>query len=269
MNEQSPFLVAPYAALAGVYEAAGFADYTRNTVLSYVNHAQTLDFAGRRIIDLGCGTGVASWLLAARGFRVTGVDSSPHMIAQAEAREQDQGADEPSTLEGPDFVHEDMRTLDIPAGTVDMVLALDGVFNLLLSPGDVQRMFSRVADWLGPERFFIFDVWTITGLARLWGTGDRVIYDNHADLLVLARHDFSYEALAVTTRYTILQRGPDGWTRHDEVHKTRSFPLQGIARTLERSGFEVLALVTPELQPFDVENDAYGRAVFMARRANA
>ncbi len=42
--------------------------------------------AGERILDLGCGDGALTEELAARGARVTGIDSSPAMVAAARAR---------------------------------------------------------------------------------------------------------------------------------------------------------------------------------------
>src|SRR5438270_12987517 len=39
--------------------------------------------AGERILDLGCGTGHLTHVIAASGAEVTGIDSSPEMIARA------------------------------------------------------------------------------------------------------------------------------------------------------------------------------------------
>ncbi len=53
------------------------------------------DLGGKRVIDLGCGEGRTSRILAARGARVTGVDLAPRLIEAARAREaaEPQGID--------------------------------------------------------------------------------------------------------------------------------------------------------------------------------
>jgi ubiquinone/menaquinone biosynthesis C-methylase UbiE len=45
------------------------------------------DLAGRRTLDVGCGTGTLAVALAERGGKVWGVDSSPEMLAEAQAKE--------------------------------------------------------------------------------------------------------------------------------------------------------------------------------------
>ena len=45
----------------------------------------------RQVLDLACGTGNVSELLAGEGFAVTGVDIAPGMIAQARRKRQEQG----------------------------------------------------------------------------------------------------------------------------------------------------------------------------------
>jgi ubiquinone/menaquinone biosynthesis C-methylase UbiE len=43
------------------------------------------DLAGRRVLDVGCGTGLLADALGQRGARVWGMDASPEMLAQARA----------------------------------------------------------------------------------------------------------------------------------------------------------------------------------------
>lgn len=54
----------------------------RNTLVSWLPE----DVAGMRILDAGCGPGVLSWELAARGADVVGVDLAPELIEAAETR---------------------------------------------------------------------------------------------------------------------------------------------------------------------------------------
>ena len=74
--------------------------------------------AGMRVLDVGCGIGRWSRLLAARGARVTGVDLSPTMIAEAQRRAATGG------LAGRcRFIVQDCATLDI-AGSFDLILCV-------------------------------------------------------------------------------------------------------------------------------------------------
>ncbi len=47
------------------------------------------DITGRSVLDAGCGDGYLSRVLAGRGARVTGVDLSPRLVANARARNPD------------------------------------------------------------------------------------------------------------------------------------------------------------------------------------
>jgi ubiquinone/menaquinone biosynthesis C-methylase UbiE len=67
---------------------------------------------GARAADLGCGTGIFSRLLAARGFDVIGVDPSPEMLALA----REAGG-------GPTYVAGDSIRTGLEAASVDLVTA--------------------------------------------------------------------------------------------------------------------------------------------------
>src|SRR5689334_21998018 len=60
----------------------GFARYTNGAI--YDAALERLDCPHRKVLDVGCGTGLMSAKLAASGRQVVGVDLSPGMIEQAQ-----------------------------------------------------------------------------------------------------------------------------------------------------------------------------------------
>ena len=90
------------------------------------------------VVDLGCGEGTMTATLAQRwpGARVTGVDSSPEMLASAAA------SADPGRVE---FVRGDVRDWT-PAGPVDVVVS-NAVLHWV--PGH-EHLLTRWAGWLPP-----------------------------------------------------------------------------------------------------------------------
>lgn len=70
---------------------------------------------GRRVADLGCGTGTLSMLLAEQGHVVTGVDFSTEMIRRAEEKAARTGV-------AATFVVADAAAPPLPASSFDVVL---------------------------------------------------------------------------------------------------------------------------------------------------
>jgi SAM-dependent methyltransferase len=98
---------------------------------------------GTRVLDVGCGVGRWSRLLAARGAHVTGIDLSPTMIAQAERRAARAGL-----LTRCHFMTQDLAALE--AGEqFDLVLGVT-VLQHILDPNAlraaVQRMTAHLAE---------------------------------------------------------------------------------------------------------------------------
>jgi SAM-dependent methyltransferase len=97
---------------------------------------------GTRVLDVGCGVGRWSRLLAARGARVTGVDLSPTMIVQAQRRAAAAGLAERCS-----FRVQDLAKLELE-GQFDVVLGVT-VLQHILDPemlrAAVQGMAARLA----------------------------------------------------------------------------------------------------------------------------
>lgn len=109
--------------------------------------------AGGRVLDMGCGSGrpIAAWLIG-RGFRVTGIDSSPSLIALCRERTPDA-----------DWRVADMRSLAL-GERFDGLIAWHSLFHL--SPDDQRGMFDRFAAHAAPGATLMFT----TG----WAEGVRI-----------------------------------------------------------------------------------------------
>lgn len=97
---------------------------------------------GVRVLDVGCGIGRWSCRLAARGARVTGIDLSPTMIAEARRRAAARGV-----AARCEFLAQDLAALEV-AGPFDLILGVT-VLQHILEPArlraSVQRLAARLA----------------------------------------------------------------------------------------------------------------------------
>jgi len=99
--------------------------------------------AGTRILDVGCGIGRWSRMLAARGAHVTGVDLSPTMIAQARHRAASEGVAERCR-----FSVQDLSQLDV-GEQFDVVLGVT-VLQHILNPEALRAAVTAMTAHLAP-----------------------------------------------------------------------------------------------------------------------
>ena len=93
---------------------------------------------GARILDAGCGAGVATVALAQQGYRVDAVDPAPAMITMTRRK-----VDSASLAGNVDVRLADVHALDEESGVYDVVIAL-GLVPWLHSPDRALKELSRV-----------------------------------------------------------------------------------------------------------------------------
>ncbi|MEP3276077.1 MAG: class I SAM-dependent methyltransferase [Stappiaceae bacterium] len=101
----------------------------------------------KHILDLGCGTGIFSAELAARGHRVTGVDPAAAMLDIARSRRGGEAVK---------WIEADARTLEMDQ-RFDMVLMTGHAFQTLLTHKDRSATVRAIARHLLPGGKFFFD----------------------------------------------------------------------------------------------------------------
>jgi ubiquinone/menaquinone biosynthesis C-methylase UbiE len=98
---------------------------------------------GTRVLDVGCGVGRWSTLLAGRGGIVTGADLSPTMIAEARRRAELQSVSTRTR-----FIVQDLAHLDA-GGPFDLILGVT-VLQHILDPELLRSAVKRMARHLAP-----------------------------------------------------------------------------------------------------------------------
>ncbi len=96
---------------------------------------------GERILDLGCGAGRHSVLLAERGYRVVGLDLSADLLAAARAAWQRRHPDEA----GPTWVQADMRQPGLD-GSFEACIAMDHSFGVFDDDADHLEVLGAVSE---------------------------------------------------------------------------------------------------------------------------
>lgn len=98
---------------------------------------------GTRVLDVGCGVGRWSSLLAARGASVTGMDLSPTMVAEAERRAAASGVADRCR-----FLVQDLAQLD-SGETYDLIIGVT-VLQHILDPEGLRAAVQRMSNHLAP-----------------------------------------------------------------------------------------------------------------------
>ena len=227
---------APYAALARVYEAAGWGGFSHDMADTVLALARPRGLPpGGHVLDLACGVGIACVKFAQAGYRVTGLDRSAGMLAQARQKAREAGAQV-------NWLERDMRDwqIDPPA---DLLTSMYDALNYMLTADDLGAVFGCVGQALKPGGLFIFDMNTIRGLAENWGTRTHINFEGEG-LFIVNRTRWDHETNTNTLVLHGFARRDDGlWEHWSETHVQRGFPIIEIRRLLSDAGLETLTVL--------------------------
>ena len=181
------------------------------------------------VLDLACGTGTVSRLLAARGYLPTGVDLSAGMLDVARSRALEAGLSIP-------FVQQDAAELDLGETRFDAAICLFDSLNYILEAERLQSAFARVCGQLQPGGSFFFDVNTEYALAE--GMFNQSCTRRDEPLHYRWRSRYDPETRLCTVRMNFSFDDGSGERRaFTEVHRQRAYGKDELAQWLVEAGF--------------------------------
>jgi SAM-dependent methyltransferase len=246
-----------YAVLAPAYDLLT-ADYAYGPWLAALERlALRHGLPGRRVLDVGCGTGKSFMPLLERGFKVTACDISPEMVAQA--RHKAGGRAELHVA--------DMRRLPV-LGEFDLITCLDDAINHLLGPDELADALACLRANLAPGGLLIFDVNTLAAYQEI---PDVILEDD--ERLICWRGALAElaapgeEAAVVIDVFT--HEGDGLWRRSLSRQRHRHHPLEEIRELAQEAGLEVAAIVGQRpgaVLDDELDERVHRKAVFVTRR---
>lgn len=185
------------------------------------------------VLDLGCGTGSLTELLARRGFDMIGVDVSEEMLQVAMEKRAESGLD---IL----YLLQDMREFEL-YGTVAAVVSLCDSMNYLTSYDDLVKVLKLVNNYLDPRGVFIFDLNTIHKYRD--EIGEETIAESREDAGFIWENYFDEDSRINEYDLTLFVREDgDLYRRYDETHFQRAYEPAEIRQAAEAAGMEFVTV---------------------------
>ena len=181
------------------------------------------------VLDLGCGTGTLTELMAARGFDMIGVDYSEEMLEIAMEKRAESGRD---IL----YLLQDMREFEL-YGTVRAVISICDSLNYITEEEELEEVFRLVNNYLDPEGVFIFDFNTVYKYREI--LGDQTIAESREDCsFIWDNYYYEEEQINEYELSLFLQEEGNLYRKYVETHYQKGYELETIKSLLEKSGMK-------------------------------
>ena len=190
---------------------------------------------GKKLVDIGCGTGVLSIQFAKAGYEVIGVDLSESMLTIAQQRSDENNVN--ITL-----VCQSMAEMDgIP--DVDVaVIAIDSL-NYLETFQDVEQTFQHVFNSLKDGGQLFFDIHSLFKMDEIYPSGPFTFEDE--TVAYIWNTEIGEEEHSIYHDITFFVRDDSGYyERFEESHYQRTFPVTMYESLLKQIGFSSVSIST-------------------------
>lgn len=234
----------------GSYERfAEFYDLIYKEIMNYEREADDLEkvFAEfgkhriRQVLDVACGTGSHSLILAERGYEVTGIDSSEMMIKEAKKKASKENINV-------EFFVQDMRSIKLNK-KFDCAICMFGGLGYILTRYDLACAFSSLKQHIRDNGLVIFEFWSIGGIKPTPFQSWIKVQKKGLTLYRLSESNFDPQTDVLTIDFHFIAL----WTNKpketfSETHKIRCYTLAEMKQHLEDCGFALVSAFACDVQ---------------------
>ena len=184
------------------------------------------------VLDLGCGTGTMTELLAEAGYDMIGIDQSEEMLEEALEKKEASGHD---IL----YLCQDMREFEL-YGTVRAIVCVCDSMNYILEEEEILDILSAAAyNYLDYDGLFIFDLNTEYKYREI--LGEQTIAENREEGSFIWENYYDEAQRINEYQLTLfVKEEEDIYRKFEETHYQRAYSLDTVRNLVERSGLRLL-----------------------------
>ena len=182
------------------------------------------------VLELGCGTGSMTELLAEKGYDMIGVDNSEDMLEIAMEKRIESGHD---IL----YLLQNMQEFEL-YGTVRAIVSVCDCVNYVTEKNELQEVFRLVNNYLDPQGIFIFDFNTVYKYKEVMG--DTVIAEDRGECSFIW-DNYYYDEEKINEYDLTLFIREEGkeknlYRKYQETHYQRGYTLDEMKELIQGSG---------------------------------
>ena len=207
------------------------------------------------LLDLGCGTGSVTELLAKEGFDMIGIDNSEEMLDIAMEKRYESGLD---IL----YLLQDMREFEL-YGTVRGVVSICDSMNYILDDEDLLDVFKLVHNYLDNDGIFIFDMNTMYKYREI--LADNTFAEDRDESSFIWENFYDEEEEINQYDLSLFVQEEDGrYRKYEETHLQRAYEQKTVEELIKESGLELLHVYDAFTRELPAEDSQ--RIYFVCRR---
>ena len=186
------------------------------------------------VLELGCGTGTMTEILAEAGYDMIGVDQSEEMLEEAARKREESGHE---IL----YLCQDMREFEL-YGTVRAIVCVCDSMNYILEEEEVLGILTSAArNYLDYGGLFIFDLNTEYKYKEI--LGEQTIAENREESSFIWENYFDENEMVNEYDLTLFIREEDGrYSKYEETHYQKAFEIREVLEAVKEAGMELVAV---------------------------
>lgn len=182
------------------------------------------------VLDLGCGTGNMTELLAASGYDMIGVDNAEEMLEIAMEKREKSGHD---IL----YLLQDMREFEL-YGTVKAIVSICDSINYITEEEDLLEVFRLANNYLDPKGIFIFDFNTVYKYREVL-SNQTIAEDREECSFIWDNYYYEDEQInEYELSLFIKEQDSDLYRKYQEMHYQKAYDLETVKGLIHQSGLE-------------------------------